>query len=249
MVALLLRPRLTRIATISFLLLTLVLGPAWTNAFASEHSPARKPVSGKRIIDYYGDSTVWGYASGVGSQVVKPAPAVFAEALPASLKYEVRNEGVSGTTACQLLNGTDGKHPAWKSQMAASDAGIIILNHAINDQWKDDLPTYRSCLLALAQIAKKSGKKVIFETPNPTRDSGKEGLDTYVNAMKAAALQAQVPVIDQYQYLTNYLQGSSPTTICPDGLHPNDAVYIMKGKFAAKAFLQLFHRKQAAQAM
>jgi hypothetical protein len=67
--------------------------------------------------------------------------------------------------------------------------------------------------------------------------------------MKAVALQAQVPVIDQYQYLTNYLQGSSPTTICPDGLHPNDAVYIMKGKFAAKAFLQLFHRKQAAQAM
>jgi hypothetical protein len=212
---------------------------------ASAPAVTRTPVPGTQIIDYYGDSTVWGYATGVGTQVAKPAPAAFAEALPASLKYEVRNEGVSGSTACQLLNGTDGKHPAWDTQMAASKARIVILNHAINDQWKDDLPTYKSCLLALAQTARKNGKKVIFETPNPTLNSGKGGLDTYVQAMKEVALQARIPVIDQYQYLTNYLQGISSYAICPDGLHPTDAVYILKGKYAAKVFVSLFHSKQS----
>jgi lysophospholipase L1-like esterase len=214
-------------------LLNFTLAPAW--------GESRTPVQTRRIIDYYGDSTVWGYATGSGTQVAKPAPAVFAETLPASLKYEVRNEGVSGTTACQLLHGTDGKHPAWQSQMKSSKAGTVIINHAINDQWKDDISAYKSCLLTLAQVAKKSGKKVVFETPNPTLNSGKGGLDAYVNAMKEVASQARVPVIDQYQYLTNYLQGSSPYTICPDGLHPTDEVYIMKGRFAARVFLRLFH--------
>jgi lysophospholipase L1-like esterase len=236
-----LRPRLTRITTLWFLLLHFTLASAWAES--------RTPVQTGRIIDYYGDSTVWGYATGIGAQVATPAPVAFAEALPASLKYEVRNEGISGTTACQLLHGTDGKHPAWPSQMKSSRARIVIINHAINDQWKDDISTYKSCLHALAQVAKKSGKKVVFETPNPTLNSGKGGLDAYVNAMKEVALQARIPVIDQYQFLTSYLQGSSPYTICPDGLHPTDEVYIMKGKFAARAFLRLFHGKQAAQAM
>jgi lysophospholipase L1-like esterase len=204
---------------------------------------------GDRIIDYYGDSTVWGYASGQGTQVAKPAPVAFAEALPASLKYQVRNEGVSGTTACQLLNGTDGKHPVWEQQMASSNARVVIINHAINDQWKDDIPNYKSCLLALAKTAKQGGKSVLFETPNPTRDSGSDGLDRYVRAMKEVALQTGVPVIDQYQYLTNHLQGANPTTICPDGLHPSDAVYIMKGKFAAQTFVRLFHQRRVASAM
>ncbi|MEN3292501.1 MAG: hypothetical protein V7642_1754 [Burkholderiales bacterium] len=232
---------MTRITTLWFLLLNFTLVPAW--------GEPQTPVQTRRIIDYYGDSTVWGYATGSGTQVAKPAPAAFAEALPASLKYEVRNEGVSGTTACQLLHGIDGKHPAWQKQMESSKARIVIINHAINDQWKDDISTYKSCLLALAQVAKKSGKKVVFETPNPTLNSGNGGLDAYVDAMKEVASQARAPVIDQYRYLTNYLQGASPYAICPDGLHPTDAVYIMKGKFAARAFLQLFHRKQAAQAM
>lgn len=228
--------RLQLIAAMSLVLL------AWMPACAYA-------APGNRIIEYYGDSTVWGYATGLGTQVVKPAPAAFAEALPASLKYEVRNEGVSGTTACQLLNGTDGKHPVWERQMALSKASIVIINHAINDQWKDGLAQYKSCLLALAKTARESGKIVIFETPNPTRDSGKGGLDTYVEAMKEIALQAGAPVIDQYQYLTNYLQGASPYTICPDGLHPTDAVYVMKGKFAAKTFAGLFRHQRSAKSM
>jgi len=93
---------------------------------------------------------------------------------------------------------------------------------------------------SLAQTAKQYGKQMIFETPNPTRDSGPGGLDTMVAAMKEVASQEGVPVIDQYQYLTNYLNGASPYSICPDGLHPTDAVYIMKGQYAASVFTTLF---------
>jgi hypothetical protein len=152
----------------------------------------------------------------------------------------VRNEGVSGTTACQLLNGNDGKHPAWSVQMAASKASYVLANFAINDEWAYDLSTYKSCMHSLAQTARQYGKQMIFETPNPTRDSGPTGLDTMVAAMKEVAAQDGVPVIDQYAYLTNYLNGASPYTICPDGLHPTQDVYIMKGQYAASAFTTLF---------
>jgi lysophospholipase L1-like esterase len=197
------------------------------------------PAATTQVIEYYGDSTIWGYRSGSGGQVAVPAPAAFAAALPASGKYNVRNEGVNGSTSCQLLNGTDGRHPSWDAQMAASQASVVIINHAINDEWQMDVATYKSCLTSLAQKAKSRGKKVVFETPNPTRDSGPSSLDVYVNAMKAVATQEHLPVIDQYKYLTDYLNGQSPYTICPDGLHPTDAVYIMKGKYAASVFVNL----------
>lgn len=193
------------------------------------------------VIEYYGDSTVWGYASGSsGAQVARPAPQVFAESLPTRARYEVRNHGVSGSTACELLNGMDGKHPPWQEQMSKSSARFVILNHAINDQWKVDIPTYQKCLGALARTARNSGKQIIFETPNPTRDSGPGGLDAYVAAMKEVAAHERVPVIDQYSYLGRMLRGRSPLMFTPDGLHPSEPVYALKGTFAAQAFIRLF---------
>jgi lysophospholipase L1-like esterase len=186
------------------------------------------------LIEYYGDSTVWGYASGSdGAQVARPAPQVFAKSLPSWARYAVRNHGVSGSSACELLNGTDGRHPHWSEQMALSSARFVILNHAINDQWRYDVPTYQGCLRALAGIARDSGKQVVFETPNPTRDSG---LVAYVTAMKEVAARKGLPVIDQYAYLSGLFKGRSQEQITPDGLHPSEAVYQLKGMFAARAF-------------
>jgi lysophospholipase L1-like esterase len=210
----------------------------WIMSVAIAASPCYGAAA--QVIEYYGDSTIWGYKSGIGGQVAKPAPAVFAEMLQPRLKYEVRNEGVSGTTACDLLNGTDGKHAAWAQQMRSSPARYVLVNFGINDQWKHDVDTYSSCLRSLAWVARKSGKQMIFETPNPTRDSGSDGLDLYVNAMREVATQEGVPVIDQYRYLTEQLNGQKPTAICPDGLHPSEAVYAMKGRFAAKVFISTF---------
>jgi hypothetical protein len=190
-------------------------------------------------IDYYGDSTIWGYASGVGTQVQNPEPAVFQQSLPQyklPIQYTVRNEGVSATTACQLLNGTDGKHPVWDTQMTNSGARIVIINHAINDLAYETPAQYTACLTSLVQKAKQHGKTVILETPNPTTDSGPNGLDIWVDAMRKVATQENIKLIDEYQYLTNYLAGADVHTICPDGTHPTDAVYRLKGEYAAKVF-------------
>ncbi|MDB5796117.1 MAG: hydrolase family protein [Paucimonas sp.] len=205
------------------------------NAAATTTPTASAPV----VIDYYGDSTIWGLRSVSGGQVGVTAPAAFAAALPASGKYVVRNEGVSGSTSCALLEGSDGKHPAWATQMANSNANVVIMNFAINDEWKMDLNRYRSCMTALASQARAAGKKVVFETPNPTRDSYPASLDAWAQAMRDLARSLQIPVIDQYQFLKNYLGGRSVTEICPDGLHPTDAVYVMKGKYAAQVFPSL----------
>jgi lysophospholipase L1-like esterase len=190
-------------------------------------------------IDYYGDSTIWGYESGVGTQVQYPEPAVFQQSLPQyklPTQYTVRNEGVTATTACQLLNGTDGKHPAWDTQMTNSDASIVIINHAINDQAYETPAQYAACITSLVQKAKQHGKTVILETPNPTTDSGPNGLDIWVDAMRNVAAQENIKLIDEYKYLTDYLAGADVHTICPDGTHPTDAVYRMKGEYAARAF-------------
>lgn len=195
---------------------------------------------GAQVIEYYGDSTIWGYQSQNGERVAKPAPAVFAESLPNPGRFEVRNEGVNGSTACELLNGTDGRHGPWSEQMAKSKARYVLVNFAINDQWKHDLDSYAACLRALARVARTHGKQMIFETPNPTRDSGPDSLDVYVDTMRKVALEERVPVIDQYRYLTDRLGGQSPLTLCPDGLHPSDAVYVLKGRFAAKMFAKYF---------
>lgn len=204
-------------------------------------SPTPAPVTAS--IDYYGDSTIWGYKSGGGGKVANPAPTVFAEALPQyhlPTQYTVRNEGVNGSTACQLLSGTDGVHPAWDTQMSKTSASIVIINHGINDQWKDgSIDAYKACMTSLAQKAKAHGKRVIFETPNPTLNSYPNGLDKWVDAMRAVASEQDLQTIDQYSYLKAYLNGASVYTICPDGEHPTDAVYAMKGKYAASVFAKL----------
>jgi lysophospholipase L1-like esterase len=208
--------------------------------------PAQTLASVAQVIEYYGDSTVWGWESGSGgTQVAKPAPAAFAEALPTSPRHQVRNEGVSGTTACELLNGQDGAHPAWDSQMASSSATVVIINHAINDFDPikgENIPTYKLCLQRLAEIGKKSGKRVIFETPNPIGNmlGDPNGLEGYVAAMKEVASMENISVIDQYAKLKKSLDdGTRIEDMCPDGIHPSVAVYIEKGQYAASVFVML----------
>lgn len=200
------------------------------------------PSSVNQIIDYYGDSTVWGFSSGTaGTQVAVLPTDTFRSLLPAQARYIVRNQGVSRTTACQLLNGTDGRHPAWTEEMANSDAKFVFINHAINDQ-RDDIgesvANYRNCLTSLVRGARQRGKIVILETPNPT-DQTNAGLDEYVNGMRAVAAAEGVPVIDQYQYLLGVLGGRDVRTLMPDGIHPSDETYALKGRFAATEFLKM----------
>jgi lysophospholipase L1-like esterase len=193
------------------------------------------------IVDYYGDSTIWGVDGQTGGgRVATPAPLVFDQSLQTAVKHVVNNEGVSSTTCIQLLNGTDGVHPDWTTQMANTKANVVIVNHGINDSFdpNESVDQYKACLTSLVTIATQKGKKIVLETPNPAKNSGggTSGLDAYVTGMRQVAAAASVPLIDEYQMLTDFLNGRAVTTICPDGLHPTQDVYTMKGQFAAKTF-------------
>ena len=219
--------------------------PDSTKPTTSSSDPASIPLEeGITTIEYHGDSTVWGYRSGSGARVATPAPAAFAAALPSPSRYVVRNKGVNSADACELLSGGNARYAqSWETSMAESDADVVIINHAINDQWRMGTDQYRSCLNSLANIAKRHGKQVVFETPNPTRDSYPGGLDAYANAMKSVAAEHGAPVIDQYAYLMNRLNGNyhNVYSIIPDGLHPDEATYILKGQYAAEVLGKLIN--------
>lgn len=206
------------------------------------------------LVEYYGDSTVWGCKSGssdCGVQVETTAPEAFAQALPAKYSVDASqnggSQGVNGSTACELLNGRDGWHDAKFDELMAKkpDVKYVIMNFGINDAVNPtrryDVSTYMSCLRSLAQIAQRNGKQVVFETPNPINVSG---LEAYVGAMRQVAAEEKAGLIDEYAYLMDYLSSQnktpSDTSYSLDGLHPNDDIYIMKGKYAAGAFAKLF---------
>ncbi len=197
---------------------------------------APKLVNSAQTIDYYGDSTIFGWRTSATDQVDTTAPEAFAAALANSSLHTVTNKGLSGQTACELLNGTNLARD-WAAEMDQSSATVVILNHGINDAVSTrnavSVDQYRSCLTGLAQIAKAEGKRVVFETPNPIAEEG--NLPTYVQTMRDVARAEGLSLIDQYAYL-NQQYGNDGGAITRDGLHPTDEVYIVKGQYAARVF-------------
>lgn len=202
-----------------------------------EPLPAVKLNSSPQVIEYHGDSTVWGYLSGTtGERVATPAPTAFGNALPAY--HTVENLGLNQSTACDLLEGTGGYTQNWREYMAASNASVVIINHGINDMSAYDTTRYRSCLNQLVDIAQSENKVVILETPNPAVDAGENRrIVDYVETMRSVAQQQEVLLIDQYKELEEEF-AANPTEICPDGVHPSQEVYVRKGQFAAAEFAE-----------
>jgi lysophospholipase L1-like esterase len=155
---------------------------------------------------------------------------------------EVSNQGVSGTQALQLLNGTDQNHAPWAAQMAASKAAIVTINFARNDALYNSVPTpgmtpvppeqYGQIMTQLVRIAKAAGKQVVLYEPDPTAFSDANiALEKYVAQLKAVATAEQVPIVFQWEYaqgLPNY--GSLLT----DGVHPTDALYAFNAQWESQ---------------
>jgi lysophospholipase L1-like esterase len=185
-------------------------------------------------IEFYGDSTALGAIGGTNMVVARTPSMVLDDNLPPS--FEVINEGVNGASIAELLAGTDGKHPAWTTVMAQSTAKYIILNHAINDSYEPgNTPTlYKSRYAQVVDIAIAAGKKVFIETPNPTNNDSQT--KPYSDIAKQLALEKGIPVIDQFAYLRQYMtaNGFNIYDLTNDGVHPNQATYILKGEYAAK---------------
>lgn len=219
-------------------------------------SGSQKLASTVQAIDYYGDSTIWGWDGESGGQPVRvqtPAPQVFDAALD-NPAHTVNHEGLgqNGQTSCQLLRGpepaADAPNPNptlgkdWATLMQESNATVVILNHGINDfdgsdvESRTSLGEYANCLTELARIARNTQKFVIFETPNPI---GTPGLEEYVQTMRNVASQLSIPVIDQHAYLTQQLGGADVGTLMPDSVHPSQSTYRLKGEFSANEFQKI----------
>lgn len=209
-------------------------------------TPSPTLASTAQVIEYYGDSTVRGYVSGSNGNgtVAETAPQAFDRNLPNSPDQVVRNQGVDGDTACNMLNGIDRDSQSWASRMESSDATVVIINHGINEvlspnpSYRRTASQYADCLRSLINTARSNGKFVILETPNPVAFGE---IEQHVNAMRSVANEQnpRVPVIDQFAFINSWIAadpGRSMDAFAPDGIHPSQAGYTLKGEYAAQQY-------------
>ncbi|AIO47546.1 GDSL-like Lipase/Acylhydrolase family protein [Burkholderia cepacia] len=194
------------------------------------------------LIESYGDSTTqgWQVVNGTGQVTPNSAPVILQKLLQDRFgtTVTVSNNGVGSTEASQLLNGTDGVHPTWQNQMAASKAQIVTLNFGLNDAYyttakKDGIAAespddFASTMTQLVQIARQSGKQVVIFEPNPTCEPIRQPLmPSYVGALRQVAAAQQVPIVGEF----DAIQGMPNwTTLLSDCLHPTDQGYAVKAR-------------------
>ena len=219
------------------------ISPIFTTATVTTTPPAPvtppPPATTTVWIDYFGDSTAHGDIGNTPYQVARQPSVVMDENLPTN--YHVRNEAVGGASIAELLAGTDGVHAPWTTTVARSNAKYIVMNYAINDSYEPGTTpaSYKASYAKVIDIARAAGKTVILQTSNPTLNNQKDV--TFSNAMKEIAAEKNVPVIDVFAYLSQYMAANhlGPYQITNDGIHPNQATYILVGEYTAKRFKEI----------
>lgn len=207
-------------------------------------APVVVPLPAKLVIvAAYGDSTMMG----AGVNLTQAPPAIAQGILTSEVNSlaQVRNEGVSGTTSTQLLEGTDGAHQAWALSMAASPAHIVVVNHAINDvHLLTGAERYRQNLIDLTRTAKQAGKLVVLDTPNPIVNGGSLSgvvdpvvLAQFAQIMRDVAAQEGATLCDEDKAIR--AAGLDTLARLPDGVHPDATLYAFKGKTLAACLAPL----------
>lgn len=197
---------------------------------------ADAPTTGS--VDYFGDSTIFGYIN--STTTANPTPVQrFINSQTTNGTYTATNLGLSGQGTTRLLAGGYGGAPSLDSRLASSTATVCIFNHMLNDADSgQDLVTvaqYGNNVRSIIGKVRAAGKFVIWEAPNP---STYLVLDAYLTELKAICSSFNVPLIDQHGYLTKYAadNGVAVSTLVPDGAHPTQTAYNLKGDFAALRF-------------
>jgi lysophospholipase L1-like esterase len=188
-----------------------------------------------RQLDYFGDSTVIGALTS-NTDSAKPPPSWVS--LPG---FTVVNRGLRGDSTQWLLD-YHTTRDGWAGLLKNSPADTVVINHAINDRNAlVSITAYKANLNWIADLALIHKKRLILETPNPIdyTVSGALPISDYAQAMRDVAAARGLAVIDQYAYMTSLI-GSQPITgFMPDGVHPNDYTYRLKGEFANKELFRI----------
>lgn len=210
----------------------------WQLANAPAGSDNPPPSTGGTVtpltasIDYFGDSTIkgWDPAFADGTLVANPAPSITKTVLGSGVT--INNYGVNGANTRELIDGTDGHAMTWAARQA-STSKYFVVNNCLNDAKTLTLAAYQTNLRQIVDVAKANNKILILETPNPA--DAIPALDSFVAGMRAVAVEKNAPVIDQHSYLSSYMAQNSLGVydLCPDGLHPSQTTYNLKGEYAA----------------
>lgn len=206
----------------------------WTPPVVDPEPPSGDLEAGDRIL-WLGDSTVFGHNSSNGSQVSTPVSEVLEDELGSV--YPVDYEGVGLATTSNLLAGTGGFSGSLDSILAANtNAKIVIITFGINDSYLLSNAVFKANLVSIVNKIKAAGKIPVLETPNPTTSN----LDTAVMTIKTVCTEQDVYCNDQFDYINGLRMDDGITSMMPDGIHPNQATYTLKGWLAARNIILWF---------
>lgn len=142
-------------------------------------------------------------------------------------RADIRQDGRTGTTSLELLDGTDGSGMYWVDRIAP--ATIVTINHGLNEIGRSPAD-YRTTLRQLVFTAQAAGKRVVLETPNPMVPAV-PALDGLAQVVRDVALETGATLCDQHTAII--AAGLNTVTYIPDGVHPSPALYLFKGQVLA----------------
>lgn len=186
------------------------------------------------LIEAYGDSTTLGISCSDGRCGPRPDNAVtyLQDALRAKYggRVSVVNDGVGGTMATQLRDGTGpGRNGPWKDRLAASNAQIVTINYGINEVMHNQTPEqFYQAETDLVKTAQALGKLPVLQTSNPMPDGRLNARLAEMAAMtRRVAAEQQVPLVDHYAQITAMADWK---THMSDGAHPKPELYRVKAQ-------------------
>lgn len=189
-----------------------------------EPAPSQPVAVALPLIMVYGDSV------SRGDGVVNTASV--AQKLVTGLA-ELRQEGVPGSYAQQLVDGQDGMHGPWGATLKDSQARVVSFNYGINDPYP--LEDYRSYLTRLVQGAQAAGKVTILQTPNAITAQAQGGDMAERARIGREVAQATGAVLCD-QYSNGLARSMRDQTL--DGIHPNPMQYAVMGELFATCVRQ-----------
>ena len=203
-------------------------------AFAATLASADEPAQQQVLIEAYGDSTTLGISCSDGHCGPRPDNAVTYLQEQLRAKYGERvvvvNDGVGGTMATQLRDGTGpGRKGPWKDRLAASNAQIVTINYGINEVMHNQTPEqFYQAETELVKTAQALGKLPVLQTSNPMPDGRLNArLAEMVAMTRRVAAEQQVPLVDHYAQISAMADWK---THMSDGAHPKPELYRVKAQ-------------------
>lgn len=196
----------------------------------ADSQPVSAPVALKAVsIDAEGDSTMYGseYPNGILTRASQPAPAVAQADLQVKLGtgVTIENNGVPGGTVSANLAGSTLAPLA--TRLASDPSQIVLENFGINPAFTDTADKFHADLTTWVNTVKGMGKTPVLEEPNPVTRDGYAALPAFAAIINQVGKEQGVLVIQQYAYIQTLPNWQAMLT---DGVHPNDALYAIKGQ-------------------